>query len=451
MKKTKLQLIDERNQKEIRMKEILDNAQKENRELTKEEEAEFDKTEEERDALEEEISKADEADELRSEEENVNEDEERSEDEEKDKEECSEDEDKEDTEEVSEDEEKEKKGKRSLTRKFKEYNKEKRSINTNMKKKFNLFGAIKSVVEGTPMDERNQEVIDKAKSEIRNSGFTSNGQIAFPAFESRDAETYTADEIATVVKHNLEADPRANLVLSKVGAQWLTDLTANEVILPNFDGNNVFWADDKAEVSASKQGRGAINDVSLKPKRLTAYIDVSRSFLNWDEVNANEVIYNDLVNAVYDKLESTVLGNVAGDITRPAGLFNGAEEVAALDYAAIADLEASLEEKNFADYKYIMSPAIKAKLRTTPTSKSVAAGFIFENGEVAGVPAEVTSNAKGIIVGDFKQLYIGSWKNFDIIIDPYTLATENKIRITVNAWYDAVMRRPSAFVAKVMA
>lgn len=49
-----------------------------------------------------------------------------------------------------------------------------------------------------------------------------------------------------------------------------------------------------------------------------------------------------------------------------------------------------------------------------------------------------------IAFGDFSELVIGQWGDLDITIDPYTRATDATIRLVVNTWFDAIVRRDSA-------
>ena len=53
---------------------------------------------------------------------------------------------------------------------------------------------------------------------------------------------------------------------------------------------------------------------------------------------------------------------------------------------------------------------------------------------------------QGIAFGDFSELIIGQWGDLDITIDPYTKATEGEVRLIVNAWFDAIVRRDNAIV-----
>jgi hypothetical protein len=56
---------------------------------------------------------------------------------------------------------------------------------------------------------------------------------------------------------------------------------------------------------------------------LTAYVDISKQLIYQDTVGVENAIRRDIVNALNDKLEATIFGAVAGDATKPAGIFYG--------------------------------------------------------------------------------------------------------------------------------
>lgn len=232
----------------------------------------------------------------------------------------------------------------------------------------------------------------------------------------------------------------------EAGANYMTGLVGN-VSIPAYSGTNVGWA---GEIAAASDGAGTFSEVNLEPKRITAYLDVSKQFLLQDSVSAEALLKNDIVKAISNKLEATILGDAAGSTTQPEGIFNGASEIADTSYTTMVGLIQTLEEANVnGEIKYIVSPAIKAKLKTT--SKDSGSGlFVMENGEVDGIPVLSTSACKGIVVGNFEDYVIGQWGGIDLTIDPYSQATNGKVRLVVNAYFDAKPRRAEAFVAKTL-
>lgn len=335
---------------------------------------------------------------------------------------------------------------------------EQRHIYNNNKKmgKFSLIRTINDIVNNRSMTEEAQVVLNAGTEEMRKAGLSYSGQIQLPVSEQRDTdapaaivagqETYGAEVVATD-KLNILEPLRNRMVLAQAGATYLTGLVGN-VSIPSYTGSNVGW---KGELVDAEDGKGTFDSIEFSPKRLTAYIDVSKQFLAQDSVGAEEMLYRDIVNSIADKLEATILGDGAGDTNTPAGIFYGAEE-AEVSFANVVNMEQSLEEaKLFGEYKFIASPAAKASFKTTTISGQKSdLRMLMEGNEVNGYEVLTTGNCAGIAFGKWDELVIAQWGSLDLIIDPYTQAKKNAVRIVVNAFFDAKPRRAEAIVAKTL-
>lgn len=333
------------------------------------------------------------------------------------------------------------------------------NISTNMTKKFSLIKAINDVTNNRSLDEVAKEVVAKGIAEMRKSGLAIAGSIQLPVLETENeemrangvlAQTATAgmENIATEKLDILEP-LRANMVMSQAGATYLTGLVGN-VSIPAYSGSNVGWA---GETAAAANGAGDWSEIKLQPHRLTAYVDVSKEFLLQDSNDAEAMLRRDIIAAIGNKLEATILGSEAGTDEKPAGLFDGVTAMtSAVKFADIVDAEAELDAANVSGaYTYILSPKAKAALRTL--SKDAGSGrFVLEDGEIEGSKALVSSNvtAKGLVVGNFSDYVIAQWGSIDIVCDAFTKATEGKVRLVVNAYFDAKPRRSTSFVKRIL-
>ena len=332
-------------------------------------------------------------------------------------------------------------------------------ISTNMTKKFSLIKAINDVTNNRSLDDVAKEVVRKGVEEMRKSGLAIAGSIQLPVMENVDEEVRAngvlaqtavagAENIATEKLDILEP-LRANMVMSQAGATYLTGLVGN-ISIPAYTGSNVGWAN---EVAAAANGAGDWSEIKLQPHRLTAYVDVSKEFLLQDSNDAEAMLRRDIIAAIGNKLEATILGADAGTDEKPAGLFDGVTAMTtAVKFGDIVDAEAELDAANVSGaYTYILSPKAKAALRTL--SKDAGSGrFVLEDGEIEGSKALVSSNvtAKGFVVGDFSDYVIAQWGAIDLVVDNYTKATEGKVRLVVNAYFDAKPRRATSFVKRIL-
>lgn len=316
---------------------------------------------------------------------------------------------------------------------------------TNLKKmEFRLLSAINAIANNQMLDETSSAVIEKGKEEMRKAGLSYGGQIQLP-METRSTITVATegeDVVATDLYDILEP-LRAKNVLAQAGAKFLTGLVG-DVQVPIMTGGQVSWEGETAE--ASDAGI-SYSSVKLSPKRLTAFVDVSKKFLIQTSDSAEALIRQDLINAINSKLESTLLGNASGNTTQPAGIFYGRDLNKISGFTDVCELEADIEDANvIGECQYIMSNKAKAKFRAMPKS-SKSTELVMQNGNIDGTPVLNTSNVGGqdVVYGDWSNFAIGQFGGIDITVDPFTKAKDGQVRLVVNAYFDGKALRPNAF------
>lgn len=297
-----------------------------------------------------------------------------------------------------------------------------------------LFSLIKGVVENNLTDEQR--------------AYVNGNQISFRGA----AENGIAATVATAGKENVPEDKmrlevaiRNASVLNKIGATWFGNAVGN-IRIPKYDGSNVYWAD--SENAEAQDGKQKFSEVSLSPKRLTAYITISRQFLAQSPEDAEAILISDLAAAVAEKLDKTVFGTAAGTDAQPAGLFvDGAphlvtgKTIDSITFNDVLELEEKVEEKNATDFIFVADPKVKYALRGTQMASGLQ--FVWDNGEIDGRKAVVSNSVAqgGLLCFDPKALAVATWDNgMFITVDPYTLAGKNQIKVTVNYLVDATLK-----------
>lgn len=241
----------------------------------------------------------------------------------------------------------------------------------------------------------------------------------------------------------------ANSVLSQLGVRWYTGLPKGDVQVPIMSAGQVGWA---SEIATAQATGNTFTTKKLQPKRLTAYVDISKQLLVQDTIGVEAAIRRDIVNALNDKLQATILGTEAKTDEKPAGIFNGVSYDNITDFKSLCNFEAKLDDANInGEKKYLLGNGAKANLRSMIKGTNNT-GMVMENNTVDGTPALNTSNVAGgaagknkLVYGDFNYLAIGSWGDLDITIDQYTQAVNGCIRLVINAFFDAIILRPEAF------
>ena len=236
----------------------------------------------------------------------------------------------------------------------------------------------------------------------------------------------------------------AKSVLTQLGARWYSGLPKGDVQIPVMGKGQVGWEGEIDEAGATGN---TFSTVKLQPKRLSAYVDISKQLIAQDTIGVEAAIRRDIVNALNDKLEATIFGANEGDTEKPAGIFYNVEETNIDDYAGLCQFEAALDDANInGEKKYLMGNTAKATFRSMIKGTN-ATGMVLEANQIDGTPMINTSNVstKKFAYGDFNYLAIGSWGDIEITVDPYTQATKGCIRLVVNAYFDAKVLRTEAF------
>ena len=321
-----------------------------------------------------------------------------------------------------------------------------------MNKEFRLLKAIADIANNRQMDDVALAVSEAGREEMRNNGLSYGGQIQIP-IESRSAITVSAEGEDTVATnlYNVMEPLRAKNVMVAAGAKFLTNLTG-DVQIPLMSPSNCGW---EGEIAEAKDGAGTFSSVKLSPRRLTCFIDLSKQFIIQDSVGAEELIRQDIINALNSKIEETILGEAEGDLTKPAGIFSVINPSAHTisNFADICNAESDIEDSNvMGELKYVMSNKAKAALRSMQKSAKTTQ-LVLENGQIDGTPVLNTSHVKGkkFIYGDWSNLAIGQFGALDLVVDNYSQSTRGVVRLVASIYVDAKVLRPEAFVTVTIA
>ena len=314
--------------------------------------------------------------------------------------------------------------------------------------RFSLMNAIRSEIEHRAFSPFETEILNAGKAEMQRANLSFNSNIVLPIERRASIQaTVSGAGIENVPTDKLAILPklRNRLVMVKAGAQFLTGLVGN-ISIPVYAGSNVAWA---AETGAAIDAGGTFTQIAFAPKRLTANLKISKQFLLQDNFDAEALLMTDLVNAISEKLETTLLGTAAGSATQPAGLGSTLTPSTVATFADVVALEGELEAANVYDYKYILSPSMKSTLRTTPKEAGQAIYIYSDNNEINGYPALASASVATDtgFVGDWSDYVIASWGGIEVTVDPYTLADQGLIRLVVNSYFDGKPRRATSFKA----
>ena len=315
-------------------------------------------------------------------------------------------------------------------RKLAETNKDNK--NNKEMKEIRLFNLIKGVAGMQDLNDEERQFVKGQHITLR-SGATIQAQ----------GEATTGVEAIPEDKKRLDLAIRNASVLNRLGCTWFGNATG-DISMPKYSGSLVGW---KGEIEKADNGEGDFSEVVLQPKRLTAIVDISKTFLAQTAEDAEAILIADLAAACAEKLDKTVFGAESGVTgVRPAGLFYDNDytttggTIGDVAYDDVLDLELGVEEKNGTDFVFVASPNVKYALKGTQMASGL--GMVFNAGEIDGYKAIVSNSVVkgGLMALVPRDLAVATWNSIDITVDNYTKAAENQVRLVVNYYVDAALR-----------
>lgn len=339
--------------------------------------------------------------------------------------------------------------------------------------KFSIRRAILAQMNNTAQRDSEAAVIEEATKLHRSVAATAEncGELVIPlSYTKRAAYTAGTEKTIGVVideeQQELLLPLESNLVLTQAGVRMMTGLVGN-IYWPEHSATNVFWEGENTE---AKDGAGSFKKGNLfTPKRLTAYVDLSKQLLIQENRSVEGLIRQLIAIAIAQKIEQTAFGNEAHTDNVPDGIFQEANlnDVIKGDmtWAQVVAMETNTDVNNalFGNLAYIMNPALVGKAKTKVKDASGAGGFIFGNdgqGMLNGYRAFRTNNIPkgmgdatdefGIVFGNWADYFLGQWGAVDMTVDPYTQATKGMVRLVVNSYWNMGMIRKDSFTVASM-
>jgi HK97 family phage major capsid protein len=209
--------------------------------------------------------------------------------------------------------------------------------------------------------------------------------------------------------------------------------------------------------------------MSLSPKTITGFLDVTRRLLVQADPSAEAFIVRELAAALGSAIDVAAI-NGTGASGQPQGLLGTAgistialgTNGAAPTRAALVDMEQTVAalhaDGNGSTAGFLTNSRVRRVLRNT--EQFAGAGAIWRDGRVLdylattteAVPATLTkgsgTNLSAILYGNWSELFICEFGGVGILVDPVTQGG-NIVRVRVMQDLDLAPRRPEAFAAIV--
>ena len=243
---------------------------------------------------------------------------------------------------------------------------------------------------------------------------------------------------------------RNRMALAQVGVTMLTGLQGNVAIPRQTGASTAYWV---GEGDSPTQSQPALDQVTMNPKTVGAFVDYSRKLLLQSSVDIEAMVRNDLARVIALEIDRAGIYGL-GNSNQPKGIVEetGIGSVTLTGFGTFEELveletEVATANADFGSLYYLMNAGSRGALKTTEKVTASGARFVFEDGEVNGYPVVVSNQLanKDIIFGNFSQMIMGMWSGLDLTVDPYFGSTSGTVRIVALQDVDVAVRQPGAF------
>ena len=309
------------------------------------------------------------------------------------------------------------------------------------------------------------EIAEMGKKEFQRLGLSSRNGVIIPSCALRAATAngkadVVADSTATYVE-----GLRERLVIAQLGAHVLGDLTGNVPVISS-KAMKGGWGEEAEKSTAKKMDFGK---AVLTPHRNFVEGAVTGDLLRQTSGDVEAMLRDSILTAHAELIDSAAIAGT-GSAGQPTGILStaGIGDIAlggnggAITWKAVVELEGSINANNANRGKlgYLTNAKVNAAMKIT--EKATGSGrFILDGGKIVnGYPMEWTnlvpsnlskgsasSKCSALIFGNFDDLYVGHWGGIELVVDPYTLASNGEVRYVLNSWDDCKVVEPKSFAA----
>jgi HK97 family phage major capsid protein len=273
----------------------------------------------------------------------------------------------------------------------------------------------------------------------------------FVAFELCRDLTATVD--TNLISAADVVDPADTLrpysVTGQLGIEIDTGLQGNTVVPWVSTASTGYWLANEA--STITETASVLSAKVLKPRQVGAFCEISRQLAL--QTNAERFVGPEMLRTVGTLIDQAVL--VGGATSNaPDGLFyaSGLQKVTGTSLtgaSANSMLQLSADEDaQDAAISFLGTPTVRKVLQGR--EKASGNGFVWDNNQVAGRPAAVTTDlpAGSLVVGPWPEIYLGIWGGFVLEVNPFgqTQFRAGIIQCRVLVSCDVAIRNANAFV-----
>lgn len=220
---------------------------------------------------------------------------------------------------------------------------------------------------------------------------------------------------------------RNRTVVAQLGAIMLDGLVGNVTIPKQTAAGTAYWlTNEGTSITESNQ---TIGQLSLTPKNVGAYTEVSRQLMLQSSPAIDALVMNDLARVLGIAIDLAAI-NGSGASGQPTGIIGtagiGSVTGTSLDYADVLEFQTDVATANAlaASCAYLTTPAVAAllmqRVKVASTYSPLWEGGVLD-GQMAGFRGMASNQvpSANMLFGDFSQVVIGEWGMLEIALNPY--------------------------------
>jgi len=246
---------------------------------------------------------------------------------------------------------------------------------------------------------------------------------------------------------------RNRAVVMNLGTE-LSGLLGNIDIPRQTSGSSASWIGE--DVDSTKEDID-FDLVSMRPKTVTNYMEVTRKMLTQSSLGIEAIIRGDMARGLALQIDQKAFYGT-GTSDTPTGIkatsginsFYWATANTPL-FSELVRMETEIASDNadVPSMSYVTNPVIRGYAKgARKIATSTDSTTIWEPGSTLnGYRTEITNQvATGdVFFGNWADLLIGMWGGLDITVDPYTHSTKGRVRIVAFQDVDFAVRRAASF------
>lgn len=246
---------------------------------------------------------------------------------------------------------------------------------------------------------------------------------------------------------------RNRSVAFRMGARRLSGLQGNVTVPRQSAAATAVWLANEA--STATESQQTFVQLSMTPKTVSAYTEVSRLLLLQSSPSAEAIVTDDLAQVVAVAADLGVL-NGSGAAGQPTGIMGtsgvGTVTGTSIAYAGVLEYQTDVATSNVTPARggYVTTPAVASllmqRVKFTSTASPLWEGNVWD-GSMAGFPA-MSSNqmpAASMLFGDWPEAVVAEWGVLEVEVNPYANFQAGIIGVRAMYSLDVGVRRPFAF------